>query len=63
MQMTKQDKEQVSLRLDPHLVARVKDLIKKAHPYAPTFTQMAERGLEKACDELEVLQGKKRGNG
>ncbi len=54
-----QDKVQVSLRLDRRLKTRVDEMIAKLH-YRPTFTQVVEAELEKACNEVE---GKKRGNG
>ncbi len=58
-----QNKEHYNFKLDPRLMARVKELIGKLH-YQPTLTQVVESGLKKECDALEtILSGKKRGNG
>ena len=51
-------KKQRSYRIDDDLLRRLQEAIRKAGPYAPTETQVVERGIELAIKELE-RKGKK----
>lgn len=47
-------KEQLSLRISETLLARLRTAADKArNPYAPSLTQVVERGIELALKELE----------
>jgi len=47
-------REQLSLRLPDNLLVRLRNAANKArNPYAPSITQIVERGIELALKELE----------
>jgi hypothetical protein len=47
------DKQQMNFKIDPRLVERLREATEKdgENPYAPTMTQIVERGLELALEE------------
>lgn len=51
--MATEKREQINLRLDPKLLAQARSVsIDSTRPYAPTLTQVIERGIELALEEL-----------
>ena len=53
-------KEQVSMRLDPDLLARLREAT-QGGTYPPTMTQIVERGIELALLEMADSKLGKRG--
>lgn len=58
--MATEKREQINIRLDPKLLAQARAMtIDSTRPYAPTLTQVIERGMALALDELKKKGPKK----